>query len=184
MHFREANLANSSQSGDECPDGLPHPKMSCKETAYLTGRSSIEGYETRHVAFGFPSCNQQSNTVTVSYIVNFIAVINIRVKTFLLCQPLRPYRIQYGNPKKHRLSRRHSQLIQWFIAKPVIPGPIAGFLDECGFPGTNTRSLGGEERNCGPICQTAATQGAPREQRIVGRGPRSGGGGYSLGFDE
>jgi hypothetical protein len=145
--------------------------MSCKETAYLTGRSSIEGYETRNVAFGFASCNQQSNTVTVSYIVNFIAVINIRVKTFLLCQPLRPYRIQYGNPKKHRLSRRHSQLIQWFIGKRLFRDQSLVSRTNAGFSGRMPRSLGGEERNCGPICQTAATQGAPREPRIVGRGP-------------
>jgi hypothetical protein len=143
MHFREANLANSSQSGDECPDGLPHPKMSCKETAYLTGRSSIEGYETRNVAFGFASCNQQSNTVTVSYIVNFIAVISISVKTSLLCQPLRTYRIQYGNPKKHRLSRRHSQLIQWFIGKRL-------FRDQSLVSGANAGSEVWDERNCGP----------------------------------
>jgi hypothetical protein len=72
----QANPATNAQTA------FPHPKMSCKETAYLTGRSSIEGYETRHVAFGFPSCNQQSNTVTVSYIVNFIDVITISVEHF------------------------------------------------------------------------------------------------------
>jgi hypothetical protein len=183
MHFREANLANSSQSGDECPNGLPHPKMSCKETAYLTGRSSIEGYETRHVAFGFPSCNQQSNTVTVSYIVNFIAVTNIRVKTFLLCQPLRPYRIQYGNPKKHRLSRRHSQLIQWFIGERLFRDQSLVSWTSAGFPGRIPEVWEERKGTAGRSAKPRRLKARRENQGLSAEGPvrrRR----YSLGFDE
>ena len=54
--------------------------MSCKETAYLTGRSSIESYETRNVALAWHRAIN-SPTLSLSFILLILLVLLMLVSS-------------------------------------------------------------------------------------------------------